>query len=57
MNKKIEIDLFRYGNLLFGKVLYMDESLRGTDVLYTQINASVGMWFSRCLTPELIQYI
>ena len=34
MNKKIEIDLFRYGNLLFGKVLYMDESLRGADTLY-----------------------
>lgn len=34
MNKKLEIELFRYENLLFGKVLYMDESLRGTDVLY-----------------------
>ena len=34
MNKKIEIELFRYEKLLFGKVLYMDDSLRGTDVLY-----------------------
>lgn len=34
MSKKIEIELFRYEKLLFGKVLYMDESLRGTDVLY-----------------------
>lgn len=34
MNKKLEIELFRYENLLFGKVLHMDESLRGTDVLY-----------------------
>lgn len=34
MNKKIEIELFRYENLLFGKVLHIDDSLRGTDVLY-----------------------
>jgi hypothetical protein len=34
MNKKLEIELFRYENLLFGKVLHMDDSLRGTDVLY-----------------------
>lgn len=34
MNKKIEIELFRYESLLFGKVLHMDDSLRGTDVLY-----------------------
>lgn len=49
MNKKIEIELFRYENLLFGKVLHMDDSLRGTDVLYegelVEIN-SAG-------TPEL----
>ena len=34
MNKKIEIELFRYEKLLFGKVLYMDESLRASGVLY-----------------------
>lgn len=34
MNKKIEIELFRYENLLFGKVLYMDESLRDVGTLY-----------------------
>lgn len=36
MNKKLEIELFRYENLLFGKVLHMDESLRGTGVLYSE---------------------
>ena len=35
MNKKLEIELFRYENLLFGKVLHMDESLRGAGILYT----------------------
>ena len=35
MNKKLEIELFRYENLLFGKVLNMDEDLRGVGVLYT----------------------
>lgn len=34
MNKKLEIELFRYGKLLFGKVLHMDEDLRGSDTLY-----------------------
>lgn len=34
MNKKIEIELFRYENLLFGKVLHMDESLRDRGTLY-----------------------
>lgn len=34
MDKKIGIELFRYENLLFGKVLYMDESLRASGVLY-----------------------
>lgn len=34
MNKKLEIELFRYENLLFGKVLHMDESLRDTGTLY-----------------------
>ena len=34
MDKKIEIELFRYRNLLFGKVLCMDESLRGAGTLY-----------------------
>lgn len=34
MEKKIEIELFRYETLLFGKVLHMDESLRGTGTLY-----------------------
>lgn len=34
MNKKIEIELFRYENLLFGKVLHMDEDLRCAGVLY-----------------------
>ena len=34
MRKKIEIELFRYESLLFGKVLHMDDSLRGTGVLY-----------------------
>lgn len=34
MNKKLEIELFRYENLLFGKVLHMDESLRGNETLY-----------------------
>lgn len=35
MNKKLEIELFRYENLLFGKVLHMDEDLRGTGLLYS----------------------
>lgn len=34
MNKKLEIELFRYENLLFGKVLHMDESLRDAGNLY-----------------------
>ena len=34
MDKKIEIELFRYETLLFGKVLYIDEDLRGTGLLY-----------------------
>ena len=34
MNKKLEIELFRYENLLFGKILHMDESLRGAGTLY-----------------------
>lgn len=36
MNKKLEIELFRYENLLFGKVLYMDEDLRGVGALYAE---------------------
>lgn len=31
--EKLKIELFRYGRLVFGKVLEMDESLRGTGVL------------------------
>ncbi|MGP1402536.1 MAG: hypothetical protein ACTTKY_00110 [Catonella sp.] len=34
MNKKLEIELFRYENLLFGKVLHMDEDLREVGTLY-----------------------
>ena len=34
MNKKLEIELFRYENLLFGKVLHMDEDLRDAGTLY-----------------------
>lgn len=34
MNKKLEIELFRYESLLFGKVLHMDEDLRGAGTLY-----------------------
>lgn len=34
MRKKLEIELFRYENLLFGKVLHMDESLRGANEDY-----------------------
>lgn len=36
MNKKLDIELFRYENLLFGKVLHMDEDLRGTGTLYAR---------------------
>lgn len=34
MSKKIEIELFRYGNLLFGKVSHIDDSLREIGILY-----------------------
>ncbi|SUB57985.1 Uncharacterised protein [Peptostreptococcus anaerobius] len=34
MSKKIEIELFRYGNLLFGKVFHIDDSLREIGILY-----------------------
>lgn len=30
---KLKIELFRYGRLVFGKVLEMDESLRNTGIL------------------------
>lgn len=36
MNKKLEIELFRYENLLFGKVLHMDDSLREAETLYKE---------------------
>ncbi len=32
--KKLEIELFRYDTLVFGKVLYMDESFRKNGDLY-----------------------
>ena len=31
--KKLEIELYQYENLVFGKILYQDESLRDSGII------------------------
>lgn len=44
--KKLEIELFQYHSLLFGKVLHQDDSLRGKGELANVDEFSIGSVFS-----------
>lgn len=50
--KKLEIELFRYGSLVFGKVLHMDEALRQNESLYEES----GFKISSVDHPDIDRY-
>lgn len=39
--KKLEIELYRYGNLVFGKILHQDESLRNMERIVEKNNFKI----------------
>ncbi|MGE9896634.1 hypothetical protein ACQQ97_07080 [Anaerovoracaceae bacterium SGI.195] len=39
---KLKVELFRYGTLVFGKILEQDESLRGKEIIIKNANYKIG---------------
>ena len=52
MGKRLEIELYQYENMLFGKVLHLDESLRGKGLIL-EMN---GYIISSKTSPEMNSY-
>lgn len=49
--KKLEIELYQYENLVFGKILYQDESLRDDVKIVEKNGFSIGSFAH----PELVE--
>ena len=54
--KKLEIEIYRLENLLFGKVLHMDESLREKGVL-ASVDGDICFEIESSARPQLVNNI
>lgn len=51
---KLKIDLFRYGTLVFGKVIHTPEILRSKEGFEKELGRLDEYTLSTCLRPELL---